>query len=119
MSIVDSRLKIKLIVYDEPKGMNKYNDNRLVSYLSLLEEGKRFKEKNANLYNDLLNKINEEDTCIFCPTSGTTANPKLAMISHRALLEHAKSYLIADPKDSSDEYVSFYLCLGLWSKHTL
>ena len=31
---------------------------------------------------------------------------KLAMISHKNLLNHAKSYLDADPKNSSDRYVS-------------
>ena len=31
MSLPDSVRKIDLIVYDEPKGMNKYDDKRLVS----------------------------------------------------------------------------------------
>ena len=106
MSLSDSKGKIDLIVYDEPKGMNKYDDKRLISYKNLLKTGNEFKKYNTNFFNKLLENINEEDTCIFCPTSGTTANPKLAMISHKALLNHAKSYLSADPKNSTDEYVS-------------
>ena len=106
MSLSDSKGKIDLIVYDEPKGMNKYDDKRLISYKNLLKTGHEFKKHNTNFFNKLLENINEEDTCIFCPTSGTTANPKLAMISHKALLNHAKSYLSADPKNSTDEYVS-------------
>ena len=38
--------QIKLIIYDEEKGMNKYNDKRLISYKELLELG-----------NQLINKI--------------------------------------------------------------
>ncbi len=106
MSLSDSKGKIDLIVYDEPKGMNKYDDKRLISYKNLLKTGHEFKKHNTNFFNKLLENINEEDTCIFCPTSGTTANPKLAMISHKALLNHSKSYLSADPKNSNDEYVS-------------
>ncbi len=106
MSLSDSKGKIDLIVYDEPKGMNKYDDKRLISYKNLLKTGNEFKKHNTNFFNKLLENINEEDTCIFCPTSGTTANPKLAMISHKALLNHSKSYLSADPKNSTDEYVS-------------
>ena len=106
MSLSDSKGKIDLIVYDEPKGMNKYDDKRLISYKNLLKTGNEFKKHNTNFFNKLLENINEEDTCIFCPTSGTTANPKLAMISHKALLNHPKSYLSADPKNSTDEYVS-------------
>ena len=105
-SLSDSKGKIDLIVYDEHKGMNKYDDKRLISYKNLLKTGNEFKKHNTNFFNKLLENINEEDTCIFCPTSGTTANPKLAMISHKALLNHAKSYLSADPKNSTDEYVS-------------
>ena len=51
-------------------------------------------------------KINEDNICVLCPTSGTTSNPKLAMISHKSLLNHAKNYLKADPKNHYDEYVS-------------
>ena len=106
MSLSDSMSKIDLIIFDELKGMNKYDDKRLISYQNLLKLGKKIYEKNSNLFDSLLEKINEGDTCIYCPTSGTTANPKLAMISHKSILNHAKSYLHADPKNSSDEYVS-------------
>ena len=106
MSLSGSISKIDLIIFDEPKGMNKYDDKRLISYQNLLKAGTQVNKKNPNLFDSFLEKINEEDTCIYCPTSGTTANPKLAMISHRSILNHAKSYLSADPKDSSDEYVS-------------
>ena len=106
MSLPDSQSKIDLIIYDEPKGMNKYKDKRLIAYKDLVEIGRKSKMINSELYHKMLEKINEDDTSIFCPTSGTTAHPKLAMISHKSLINHAKNYLIADPKDSSDEYVS-------------
>ena len=97
---------INIIVYDEEKGMNKYNDRRLISYKKLLDIGKDLIKKDDKAFSTILNNLSEDDICIFCPTSGTTANPKLAMISHKNLLNHAKSYLDADPKNSNDEYVS-------------
>ena len=98
--------KIKIIVYDEEKGMNKYKDKRLISYRKLLSDGSEILKKDNEKYSILINKVKEEDVCIFCPTSGTTSKPKLAMITHKNILNHAKSYLEADPKNSSDEYVS-------------
>ena len=98
--------KIKIIVYDEEKGMNKYKDKRLISYKRLLSDGSEILKKDNEKYSILINKVKEEDVCIFCPTSGTTSKPKLAMITHKNILNHAKSYLEADPKNSSDEYVS-------------
>ncbi|MFC7539649.1 AMP-binding protein [Siccirubricoccus deserti] len=43
---------------------------------------------------------------ILCTTSGTTARPKLAMLTGGALVRHCASYLKADPKGPEDEYVS-------------
>ena len=106
MSLNALKDKIKIIVYDEEKGMNKYKDKRLISYRKLLSDGSEILKKDNEKYSILINKVKEEDVCIFCPTSGTTSKPKLAMITHKNILNHAKSYLEADPKNSSDEYVS-------------
>ena len=106
LSLTNLKQKIKIIIYDEEKGMNKYNDERLISYKKLLDHGNSLVKKDSQKFASLLNNISEDDICIFCPTSGTTSKPKLAMISHRSLLNHAKNYLDADPKSSSDEYVS-------------
>ena len=46
LSLKDLKEKIKLIVYDEEKGMNKYNDKRLISYEQLLRNGSEILKKN-------------------------------------------------------------------------
>jgi long-chain acyl-CoA synthetase len=46
------------------------------------------------------------EVAVLCTTSGTTSQPKLAMLQHRAFLEHSAAYLRADPREPSDEYVS-------------
>ena len=43
---------------------------------------------------------------VLCTTSGTTANPKLAMLSAGRLLRHCAAYLAFDPRGPDDEYVS-------------
>ena len=43
---------------------------------------------------------------ILCTTSGTTANPKLAMLAAGRVLRHCATYLAFDPKGPDDEYVS-------------
>ena len=47
-----------------------------------------------------------EDVAILCTTSGTTANPKLAMLAAGRVLRHCATYLAFDPKGPDDEYVS-------------
>ena len=106
LSLPNSVNKISLIIFDEEKGMNKYNDKRLISYRELLKIGKNKDSKAPSQYESILENITEKDVCVLCPTSGTTANPKLAVIEHGALIRHSKSYLKADPKNEKDDYVS-------------
>ena len=43
---------------------------------------------------------------LLCTTSGTTSNPKLAMLPGAKFIEHVIRYLKVDPKSVDDEYVS-------------
>ena len=106
LSLYNSEKKVRLIIFDEEKGMNKYDDSRLISYRNLKEIGKLANKKDINKFERNLNNITEKDICVLCPTSGTTSHPKLAVIEHGALIRHSQNYLKADPKDSKDEYVS-------------
>ena len=42
ISLNKLKIKIKIIVYDEEKGMNKYKDKRLISYKKLLAMDPKF-----------------------------------------------------------------------------
>ena len=58
------------------------------------------------LYDRLVDATKGEDVAILCTTSGTTANPKLAMLAAGRVLKHCATYLAFDPKGPDDEYVS-------------
>jgi long-chain acyl-CoA synthetase len=47
------------------------------------------------------------DIAVICTTSGTTARPKLAMLSHANLLAMGRSLMAIDPIDARARYVSF------------
>src|ERR1700758_3270858 len=57
-------------------------------------------------YDHLVDATDGEDTAILCTTSGTTAQPKLAMLAAGRVLRHCATYLSFDPKGPDDEYVS-------------
>src|SRR5258705_2421794 len=59
-----------------------------------------------HLYDRLVDATKGEDVAILCTTSGTTANPKLAMLAAGRVLRHCATYLSFDPKGPDDEYVS-------------
>jgi long-chain acyl-CoA synthetase len=94
------------IVYSDPRGMRKYDDPRLLEADKLAAMGRDRAAREPDLYNQMVDATNGEDTAILCTTSGTTANPKLAMLAAGRVLRHCATYLGFDPKGPDDEYVS-------------
>ncbi len=97
---------VKHIIYCDPRGMRKYEDPRLLSHIDLMANGDKLDKEQPELYAQLLAQGKGEDVAILCPTSGTTSNPKLAMLQAGPMLEHCVAYLDADPKQPGDNYVS-------------
>ncbi len=97
---------VKHIFYDDTRGMRKYDDPRLRPLSDLLSKGKQIQAENPDAWQKLIKEGDPERTAVLCTTSGTTLQPKLSMINHRALLLHSVCYLKNDPKDGNDEYVS-------------
>ncbi len=97
---------LRHIVYSDPRGMRKYDDPRLISADMLAEMGRERAAREPQLYDQLVDATRGEDVAILCTTSGTTSNPKLAMLAAGRVLRHCATYLSFDPKGPDDEYVS-------------
>jgi long-chain acyl-CoA synthetase len=94
------------IVYHDDRGMRKYDDPRLVSWQELIRRGEELAGAQPGLFEDEIAQGKGEDVAILCTTSGTTASPKLAMLQFKPFLVHLSSYLRAEPREPTDEYVS-------------
>jgi len=94
------------IVFSDPRGMRKYTDPRLISAEDLAARGRARAAREPELYDRLVDETDGEAVAVLCTTSGTTAQPKLAMLSAARLLRHCAAYLAFDPKGPADEYVS-------------
>lgn len=106
LSLGDRVPSIRHIVYSDPRGMRKYDDPRLMTADKLAEMGRARAAREPDLYDRLVDATGADVTAILCTTSGTTANPKLAMLSGGSVLRHCATYLTFDPKGPDDEYVS-------------
>ncbi|MGY2807694.1 MULTISPECIES: long-chain fatty acid--CoA ligase [Bradyrhizobium] len=106
LGLADRVPHLKYIVYSDPRGMRKYDDPRLMEASKLVALGRDRAEREPGLYERLVDATDGEDVAILCTTSGTTANPKLAMLSAGRVLRHCATYLAFDPKGPDDEYVS-------------
>ncbi|MFL5063167.1 MAG: long-chain fatty acid--CoA ligase [Xanthobacteraceae bacterium] len=97
---------VRHIVYSDPRGMRKYQDGRLMPAERLASQGRERAAREGDLYDRLVDATDGDAVAVLCTTSGTTAHPKLAMLSAGRLLRHCASYLAFDPKGPDDEYVS-------------
>jgi long-chain acyl-CoA synthetase len=106
LGLADRAPHLKHIVYSDPRGMRKYDDPRLMEASKLAGLGRERAGREPGLYDSLVDATDGEDVAILCTTSGTTANPKLAMLAAGRVLKHCATYLSFDPKGPDDEYVS-------------
>ncbi|MCC8980832.1 long-chain fatty acid--CoA ligase [Bradyrhizobium acaciae] len=106
LGLADRVPNLKHVVYSDPRGMRKYDDPRLMEASKLVALGRDRAAREPGLYDQLVDATRGEDVAILCTTSGTTANPKLAMLSAGRVLRHCATYLTFDPKGPDDEYVS-------------
>ena len=92
--------------YEDSRGLKELNDPYIVDMLELMNEGQAIANKTPNKYNQMIDKVSDKQEAILCTTSGTTSNPKLAMLPGGKFVEHVLRYLNVDPKTDTDEYVS-------------
>src|ERR1700759_4748790 len=81
LALADRVPALKHIVYSDSRGMRKYDDPRLIEADRLAALGRERNAREVGLYDKLVDATRGEDTAILCTTSGTTANPKLAMLA--------------------------------------
>jgi len=97
---------VKIIVYCDPRGMRKYDDERLISIEDIYQQGQDIDKLSPDLYDAYVDATDAEETAIYCTTSGTTSKPKIAFLGGGNFVKHCSSYLRADPRKAGDNYVS-------------
>ncbi len=81
--------------------------NNSISFSSLIEKGKRFKNETGFNFRESAKSIDENDLLTLIYTSGTTGQPKGAMLSHKNLVSNVKSGRKAIFIDEDDVLLSF------------
>lgn len=97
---------LQRIIHIHTRGMRKYSDERLVTFENVQGFGTILGNQQPELFDRLVAAGKGDDTAIICLTSGTTGQPKGAMLSFRNLLTMSIAFNEADPKRTQDEYVS-------------
>jgi long-chain acyl-CoA synthetase len=99
--------KLEKIIWDDPKGMRNYQQDFLISLKKVQEMGQWMDKKEPGLFENLINQGHGDDICLLFYTSGTTALPKGALLSHWNMLTMGKNLMAVDPCYDTDDFVSY------------
>jgi len=107
LGLKDQLPALRLVIYDDPRGMLHYKHDWLRSYQSVQALGREFAAKNPGFFEAEIEKGKPEDVAIICYTSGTTGNPKGVMLTHANAIALAESFRKADDVRPEDDALAY------------
>ncbi len=107
LSILKDCPKLKKIIYDDPKGLRHYTQEALISLREVERLGRELDREQPHLFEELIAKGHGEEIALLFYTSGTTALPKGALLSHHNMLSMGRHLMQIDPCEETDDYVSY------------
>jgi long-chain acyl-CoA synthetase len=99
--------ELEHIVWDDPKGMRGYDDPCLVSLAEIRRRGAELDGRDPEAFERMVAQGRADDVALLFYTSGTTAQPKGALLTHRNMLHMGQNLMAVDPCEELDDYVSF------------
>ena len=105
--IKDKCPKLKKMLWDDPKGMRGYDDPILISIKEVMKIGEGVDKKEPGLFEDMIMKGKGDEVCLLFYTSGTTALPKGALLTHYNMLTMGQNLMRVDPYFETDDFVSY------------
>lgn len=99
--------KLQKMIWDDPKGMRAYDDPMLISLKEVMKIGEEVDKREPGLFEDTIQKGKGDDLCLLFYTSGTTALPKGALLTHYNMLTMGRNLMRVDPYYETDDFVSY------------
>jgi long-chain acyl-CoA synthetase len=107
LALRDSLPRLRLLVYDDPRGLRSYDEPILASFEEVQAEGRGFAADNPEFFASALAAGRPDDLALFSYTSGTTSRPKGVMLSHANLTSVAEGFAAAEGIRPADEHLSY------------
>ena len=98
---------LRLVIYDDPRGMLHYKHDWLKSFADVEQLGRDFAKTHPGYFEAEVDKGRPDDVAMVCYTSGTTGTPKGAMITHASAISVVDSYCKAEPISPDDNWLAY------------
>src|SRR6266542_1639055 len=108
LALKDELPALRVVIYDDPRGLTGYRHDWLKSYHEVQEAGRTFGAEHPGYFEAEIAKGKADDIAVVCDTSGTTGNPKGAMITHANAIGVAQIFCRTErvtPEDTSLAYL--------------
>ena len=102
--IKDELPLLKKVIYWDPKGLRNYDEPILISFKDVVALGRAYEEKRPGAFEENVAQGKPDDIALLVYTSGTSAEPKGAIITHKVILSGVAAYNRAEPFYNTDRF---------------
>jgi long-chain acyl-CoA synthetase len=107
VSLRDQLPALRYVVYDDPRGLSQYRFDWLRSFAEVQELGRKFGQEHPGYFDAEVEKGRPDEMAMICYTSGTTGNPKGAMLTHRSVIATAEAAIKAEDIRPDDSWLAY------------
>ena len=105
---VQDRIRhIEHVIYNDKRGMRKYDHGKLNWLNDIQAEGRASRQRLGAELDRRIARIGYDDTCVMLYTSGTTGRPKGVVLSNRNIIEASKSSSEFDNLRQDEQILSY------------
>ncbi len=107
LALKDELPALRLVVYDDPRGISRYRFDWLKSFEEVVRLGRDFGREHPGHFEAEIEKGQAGDVALICYTSGTTGNPKGAMLTHANVLATAALFAKAEDVRRGEDWLAY------------
>ena len=98
---------LKVVIYEDPRGMAQYRSPDLKSLAEVEELGRRYGQAHPGAFEGEIERGRAEDIALIAYTSGTTGAPKGAMLTHANMVETGETLVKAEDVRLDDNWLAY------------
>ena len=98
---------LRHVVYEDPRGLSQYRLPWLQSFADVVERGRAFGREHPGCFEEAVAAGRADDVAMICYTSGTTGNPKGAMLTHANAIANARAALDVQAITPEDSWLAY------------